>query len=36
MTTAIDVIEVRRFDGHGNLKAFAKVKPRPTDGKLTP
>jgi hypothetical protein len=26
MTAAIEVLEGRRFDGHGNLKAFAKVK----------
>ena len=26
MTAAIEVLEVRRLDGHGNLKAFAKVK----------
>jgi hypothetical protein len=26
MTAAIEVLEVRRFDGHGNLKALAKVK----------
>ena len=26
MTAAFDVVEVRRFEGHGNLKALAKVK----------
>ena len=26
MTAAIEVLEGRRFDGHGDLKAFAKIK----------
>jgi hypothetical protein len=26
MTAAVEVLEVRRVEGHGNLRAFAKVK----------